>query len=215
MTSDHTVVPSLSSVSSSSNFIDNLPSERHSIHDIRLRFTVEGIWSIISSTHPELIPNKVSKDISLVPVKIYDMEIKIIVHHSDTVSVIIACSLTPVIIDPKGLIRLSSGLTLVEERLSGLVAGCPHTMSPAPQILIPNHNSWIAMMWHFGTDSQCGYASEKFEMTWEDAENALIRIYTKDLKDGKGIRIRTERQEYPNKRFDVATEEKLNALGSS
>ena len=42
-----------------------------------------------------------------------------------------------------------------------------------------------------------------------------MRIYTKDLKDGKGIRIRTERQEYPNKRFDVTIEEKLNALGPS
>jgi hypothetical protein len=42
-----------------------------------------------------------------------------------------------------------------------------------------------------------------------------MRIYTKDLKDGKGIRIRTERQEYPNKRFDEAIEEKLNALHSS
>jgi hypothetical protein len=43
----------------------------------------------------------------------------------------------------------------------------------------------------------------------------LIRRYTKHLKDGKGIRIRKERQEYPNKRFDEAIEEKLNALGLS
>jgi hypothetical protein len=55
----------------------------------------------------------------------------------------------------------------------------------------------------------------QLEITWEDGEDALMGIYTKDLKDGKGIRIRTERQEYPNKRFDVAIEEKLNALGLS
>ena len=32
----------------------------------------------------------------------------------------------------------------------------------------------------------------------------MIGLYTKDLKDGKGIRIRTERQEYPKKSFDEA-----------
>jgi hypothetical protein len=70
-------------------------------------------------------------------------------------------------------------------------------------------------MWHFGYDSPNEYTGKEFEVTWEDGENALMRIYTKDLKDGKGIRIRTERQEYPNKRFDEAIKEKMNALGSS
>jgi hypothetical protein len=35
-----------------------------------------------------------------------------------------------------------------------------------------------------------------------------MRIYTKDLKAG-GTRIKRERQEYPNKRFDNAISEKL------
>jgi hypothetical protein len=59
-------------------------------------------------------------------------------------------------------------------------------------------------MWHFGTDSLDEYTGKNFEITWEDAESALMRVYTKDLKDGKGIRIRTERQEYPDKSFDEA-----------
>ncbi len=50
-------------------------------------------------------------------------------------------------------------------------------------------------MWHFGKDSLNEYADERFEWTWEQGMQALIRVYTKDLKDGKGIRIRTERQE--------------------
>lgn len=37
-------------------------------------------------------------------------------------------------------------------------------------------------------------------ITWEDGENALLRIYTKDLKD-EWTRIRRECQECPNKRF--------------
>ena len=63
-------------------------------------------------------------------------------------------------------------------------------------------------MWHFGSDSINEYTGEKFKIAWEDGQNALFRIYTKDLKAG-GIRIRRERQEYPNKRFDDAISEKL------
>ena len=170
MTGNRTVVSQLSSVS----FIDNLPSQRHSVHDIRLRFNIEGIWSTIHSTHPEIIPNEVSKDISLLPIRMYDMEAKTVVHHSDTVSVIVACSMKPVVVDHEGLIRLSNLLTSVEERLSALVTGCAHTTHPMSQFLIPNHYSWIVTMWHFGTDS----LSEKFEMTWEEGEHALLRIYS-------------------------------------
>ena len=63
-------------------------------------------------------------------------------------------------------------------------------------------------MWHFGSDSLNEYTGEEFEITWEDGENALMRIYTKDLKT-EGTRIRRERQEYPDKRFDEAINEKL------
>jgi len=205
VTDNHTVVPSVSSVS----FIDNLPSQRHSVHDIRLRFNIEGIWSTIRSTHPEIIPNEVSKDISLLPIRMYDMEAKTVVHHSDTVSVIVACSMKPVVVDHEGLIRLSNLLTSVEERLSALVTGCAHTMPQLSQIHIPNHYSWIVTMWHFGTDSLSEYAGERFEMTWEDGEHALLRVYSKDMKDGNGIRIRKERQEYPGVRLDAAIHDKL------
>jgi hypothetical protein len=180
MTDNRMMVPQLSSVS----FIDNLSSERHSVHDIRLRFKTEGIWSTIRRTHPELTPNGMSKDISLLPIQTYDMEAKTVVHHSDTVSVIISCSMKPVVVDHEGLIRLSSILTSVDERRLALVTGCPHTMLPLPQNHIPNPSLWIVTMWHFGTDSLSEYAGEKFEMTWEDVEHALLRIYSKDVKDG-------------------------------
>ena len=76
MTDNHTVVSQVSSMS----FIDNLPSERHSVHDIRLKFKTEGIWSTIRCTHPELVLNEVSKDISLLPVRMHNMEAKTVVH---------------------------------------------------------------------------------------------------------------------------------------
>jgi len=162
-----------------------------------------------------MTPNEVSKDISLLPIRMYNMEAKTVIHHSDTVSVIVACSMKPVVVDHEGLIRLSNLLTSVEERLLSSVTSCAHATPTVPQILIPDHNSWIVTMWHFGTDSLSEYAGEKFEMTLEDGEHNLLRVYSKDMKDGNGIRIRKARQEYPNKRLDAAIEEKLNALGLS
>jgi hypothetical protein len=212
-----TVVSSVSSLSSVS-FIDNLPTDKHAIHDIRYRFKVNDIWSIIAANHPELKPNDRSKDISLNPIETNDLTIRVVIHHTDMVSVIVGCSLRPVILDMGGLVPLSIALTRVEERLSRLLEGSNYqslSVSSPKSYIIPEHNSWIVTMWHCGIDSPNEYAGEKFECTWEQGKNALIRIYAKDLKDGKGIRIKRERQEYPNKRFDVAIEEKLNALGSS
>jgi hypothetical protein len=64
-------------------------------------------------------------------------------------------------------------------------------------------------MWHFSSTSLSEHTGEKFARTWEDGEHELLRIYTKDMKDGNGIRIRKERQEYPGIRFDEAINEKL------
>jgi len=75
---------------------------------------------------------------------------------------------------------------------------------------MPIHSDWIVTLWHFGTDSMIRYTGEKFEFTWQVGETVLVRVYTKDLKE-KGTRIRLERQEYPNKTFVEAVEEKLNA----
>jgi hypothetical protein len=201
MTGDHAVVTSMSSMSSVS-FIDNLPFNKHALHNIRLKFVVEGIWSTISANHLLLRTNDKSKDIALDPIETHDLTIKVTVHHTNTVSVMVACSLNPVAVDIKGLVRLSNALTRVEERLLRLVDKGPLSLSS--KCIIPDHNTWTVTMWHFGTDSLDEYTGKNFEITWEDAESALMRVYTKDLKDGKGIRIRTERQEYPDKRFDEA-----------
>jgi hypothetical protein len=47
-------------------------------------------------------------------------------------------------------------------------------------------------MWHFRIDSLHEYTGEKFEMIYE-GEN-VIRIYSKDMKDGNKSRIRMEHQ---------------------
>ena len=201
---------SLSTISpssmSSASFIQSLPTDKHALHDIRFRFKVDSIWTTIATNHPELEPNAKSKDIFLEPIMTHDLTIKTTIHHTDTVSIIVACSLNPVAVDLKGLVRLSNALTRVEERLLRYIECAPQSLSLSSSI--PDHDSWIVTMWHFGSDSLSEYTGEKFEVAWEIGENSLFRIYTKDLKID-GTRIRRERQEYPNKRFDDALNEKL------
>ena len=126
MTGNRTVVSHLSSVS----FIDNLPSESSSYMISALDSKLEGIWSTIRHTHPEMTPNEVSKDISLSPIRMYNMEAKTVVHHFGTVSIIVACSMKPVVVDHEDLIRLSNILTSVEEKLLALVTCRAQQYSP-------------------------------------------------------------------------------------
>ena len=52
-------------------------------------------------------------------------------------------------------------------------------------------------MWHFGSDASVEYSGERFEVSFGIGQEALIRAYSKQMKDHK-TRIRLERQEYPN-----------------
>ena len=161
------MVSSLSSVSSLS-FIDTLPANKHALHDIRFRFRVDNIWTVISTNHPELKPNEVSKDISLEPIVTHDLTIKTTIHHTDTVSVMVACSQTPIAVDLKGLVRLSNALTRVEERLLRYIECAPPSLSLSS--IIPDHESWVVTMWHFGSDSPNEYTGDEFEVSWEDGQ---------------------------------------------
>jgi hypothetical protein len=212
------MTPNRTGVPTSNNpfykFIKDLPMNKHALHDIRLRFKVNGIWSMLSS---KLELHPVSKDITLQTWTFNNLILKTIVHKTDTISVIVGCSYRPIAVDINGIIRLTEALTRVEERLSVLVNQCRSisnrssvflsSLSPVV-VLIPQHTSWIVTMWHFGMDGITEYTGEKFSVTWEIGKNELIRVYSKDLKE-KGTRIRLERQEYPHKPLSDAIEEKL------
>jgi hypothetical protein len=88
------------------SFIDILPSGKHALHDIRFRFKVQNIWIVISTNHPELRPNGISKDISLEPLETHNLTIRTTIHHTETISVIVACSLNPVAADLKGILNV-------------------------------------------------------------------------------------------------------------
>ena len=185
--------------------IQNVPYDKSALHDIRLGTSVNGIWRILSRI-PSLYIDANSKDILVIKEEINHLNIRVTVHHSDTVSVVIGCSFSPIAVDIDGIIRLSNALTLIHDRLQRLIKDCNSS------ILISNYMTWIVTMWHFGVDSSIEYTGERFSASWTVAQNASIAIYSKQWKDGE-YRIRVERQEYPGKSLDEALDEKLNLIG--
>ena len=192
--------------------IQNLPFGQRTLHDIHLRFEVQGIWSIIS---PQYEPNPKSKDIQLRPPwpwRIRDFDIKVTVHSTDTVGVDIGCSYCPVAVDVSGVIRLSNALCTVQERLSNIISSCGSGSAAGVSTIcvVPDHMSWTVTLYHFGMDALCTYTGDKFYVSWEIAQHVLVTVYSKDWTDGKS-RVRIEKQEYPKKYLAEALEEKLNA----
>lgn len=203
--------------------IYSLPFGKNALHDIHMRFRVKGIWTLLS-TNSAIKINPANKDLRLSTLMFKDLEIRVTVHRSNTVSVIVGCSYAPIAVDTSGIIRLSNVLTRIEERLCRLIDSCSNgcnSYDPLTkesnvsgssferELAVPEHSSWIVTMWHFGVDSVTEYTGEKFSGTWEIGQNALLRAYSKDMRE-QGRKIRLERQEYPNKDFADAIEEKFH-----
>lgn len=241
MTGNHTGVASspvsvsvsTPSYSFSSNplyrILRDLPLDESSVHDIHLRFSSPQIHTTILSLisnkdfDSECTVNSRSKDILLPVWNIKNLVIKAIIHRTDTVSVVVGCSLNPIVLDVTGVIRLTNTLSIIEERLSRLVKGSRKIQGfdaikgidgssldhRSYHGIIPPHFEWTVTMWHFGADALIEYSGEKFSVTWEIAEDILIRAYSKVMKDNK-TRIRLERQEYPRATLADIIEQKLS-----
>ena len=118
-------------------YIKSIPFGQRSIHDIRLRFEAPEIWNkVITVLSSEVnvgcdikmfnlqgmkIDNR-SKDISFPSLKVDNLNVSVRIHKTDRVSVIIACSHTPVILDLEGIQRLSNALSLIQGGLTRLVS---------------------------------------------------------------------------------------------
>ena len=118
-----------------------------------------------------------------------------------------------------GLVKLSSSLARVEDRLQLLVSeynttsiqsGRQQYLSLLLNSMIPDHMNWTVKMWHFGRDAITSYSGEKFDMRWEDGLNVFHHIYSKGY--GKKMKVRDEVQEYPNKPLEQALMEKLEVV---
>lgn len=218
------------------DLIRGLPLEHKSIHDIRLKFNAKGIWSVLynhyysnnnNNHNTELSMNKHNKDILFPTWKVNnDILIRVTVHKTDTVSIIVACNLRPIPITFDGISKFTEILTRTEERISNMIKNIGEkevdddknngsansentTATTCTTINIPHYDTWIVTMWHFGADSRLQCTSEKFSITVKDGRNVLYRVYTKQ-RERKDTRIRIERQEYPRKSIIDAINEKLD-----
>ncbi len=240
MTDNHTGVPSSpisvspaesepASISSNPlhRILKDLPLDKSSVHDIHLRFASPQIYAIIYSSISKrrfgsnYTINSRSKDILLPAWKIRDLLVKATVHRTDTVSIMIGCSLNPVTLDINGIIKLTNALSIVEERISRLVEGSRNAhgfgvidANSSGQCsyhnVVPPFSEWVATMWRFGADALTEYTGERFSTTWETAENVLIRAYSKVMNDNR-TRIRLERQEYPKATLADIIQQKLSS----
>jgi hypothetical protein len=123
-------------------------------------------------------------------------------HHTDTVSVAIACSSRPIAIDVKDILRLFKALIRTETYLSNTIdSNCGSNDKCPSTVTIPYHRKWIVKMWHFGVDSIDEYTGKEFHVTFEEGMSDLFRIYTTRMENNKQ-KVRAEHQEYPNQ--DVA-----------
>jgi hypothetical protein len=135
--------------------------------------------------------------------------------------VIEACSTNPIPIDILGLV---SGLTRVEEGVKRVLDAYHATSAGfngndtnnkklhlhTSKYSIPSHMTWIVTMWHFGQDSLTGYTGERFEISWKEGLK-VFRIYSKEYRNKKTMKIRKETQEYPNKSLEDAFRKKISS----
>lgn len=205
-------------------FLLTVPMDKPGIHDFVLTLKVKGLWKVIQMYPMDLVKNidtKSNRDITIEEVDLGDgIVVNTTIHKTDTVTVRIACTLTPIPLDLSGLSKITKALTQVHERLQMVVDEYLY-WNLKPNILsstmvcrgpIPNCMTWTANMWHFGQDSLTSYSGEMFDMSWHDAQG-VFHMYSKILGKEKKVRIRKEIQEYPNKPWIEAFSEKLRLLG--
>jgi len=188
------------------NMIKNLPMDKQSIHNIRLKFEAPNIYETFSVNTP-LHKDDISKDIRLPYWNINNAMVIVRIHKTNTVSVIIGCSFEPFPLDYNGIIRFFTTLASTQGLLVGIMLRVYQKEINQNQS-IPDYRKWVITMWHFGRDGlEC--SKRDYHIAVGKAQQILERIYTKDF--GKYKKIRLERQEYPKKNVFDAIEEKLNS----
>jgi hypothetical protein len=180
--------------------IQQLPTASKGLHDIHTSFQVQDISTILSESKRFKV-NDHNKGILLPYFNIDGLKITANIHHTDTVTVTVACSKNPIstkIDDVNGVIRLATALARTQERIQRIVDECGQSLPGGyERILIPDSDTWMVKMWHFGVDAP-SYKEMSTCMTWKSSQGVLLREYS----GKKQNRLRKERQEYPTTSLD-------------
>ena len=196
------------SITQLSDAIQLLPEESKGLHNIHTSFQVLDIWRVLSESKRFKV-NEHNKGILLPHFNIDGLKITANVHHTDTVTVTVACSKNQVsteIDDVNGVIRLAAALGRTQERIQRIVDDCGNSLPGGYEnILIPDSGTWMVTMWHFAVDTP-NYKEANICLTWKDAQGVLLREYSKK----KERKLRKERQEYPKTSLAEAGKRFLN-----
>jgi hypothetical protein len=132
-------------------WIKTRPFNKQALHNIRLTFKSIGIWDIFSKVYEDLIEYN-SQDIKLQPLTFFNyIDVTITIHHTDTVSVAVACSSRPIVIDANDILQLFEALTRTETYLGNIIdSNCRSNNKCSSTVTISCYRKWIVKMWHFG-----------------------------------------------------------------
>lgn len=152
------------------------------VHDVRLTFVAEKLYDML-----KLIPLPNSGDKSIGFFR-YDKKrtARVVVHRSNTVSVMIGCSGNPFPLD--NLTDLFFILERVRERIQR-----DYTTLP---VQIPLCSDWRIVQWHYNKDSG-EISGDDLQVTFSEFNQVLYRLYSKSFADGR--RVRLERIESPGR----------------
>ncbi len=187
--------------------LKNLPMDKRSIHDIRIRLTVPNIYEAFAINTKFPIADY-SGDITLPYWNIDNATIQIRIHKTNTVSIILGCTREPFPLDFSGITAFFTTLGQIRGALVWSMVCMFSQDINLIQKSVPHLSDWLITMWHFGRDSLIEVSGEAYHETIETAEHILDRYYTKDLK-GRQV-LRSELVENPNKNPFDAINEKLD-----
>ena len=162
---------------------------QRAVHDLHLNFKTQGIYNALLNNQElkkEINPH--NKGIRFTYVNIDKFSIILSIYPIDTCQIVIGCSENPILLNFKGVNKLTATLCRIEERLSNL---CVRT-----SIHVPSYNNWIITLWHIGKDSISEYSGQTFHCEWNLAEQMILRIYTKTIGKSNN-RVRAEIQQNP------------------
>ena len=192
-------------------FLQNVPLNQRSVHNVRLKFKVSNsnsnsdIWQLVSSLKSESgIPtytmNETNYAIHIPGFWRDNVKVRIFIQKTNTVEVIFGCSLCPIRLDYNGTIKFFTLLARTEEKLNNIIENCYLVNSSIERsnFIVPNYLSWIVTRIEVGRDGLTTCSRETFNFTTKDIKDVFVVAYSKDFANKKK-KARLEKHLFLNK----------------